>query len=143
MMAHTHKSYFVYRRNGRINFNRPGWGRQFSRLLRSRGVPISGSNAGYTVFRGSVKGTGYPIRSSVSPLLPLPCVTVCHHISIAVYAVLTQYSIGPGFDSSTATYIKTVRVVTISVQVQIPVRRTHASDTHCLGEWTAFNRTTK
>ena len=47
----------------------------------SRGVRISGSNAGYTVFRGSVKGTGYPFHSPVSPSLPLPCVTVCHHIS--------------------------------------------------------------
>jgi len=47
----------------------------------SRGVRISGSNAGYTVFRSSVKGTGYPPHSSVSPSLPLPCVTVCHHIS--------------------------------------------------------------
>ena len=33
-----------------------GEGRQFSRLLRSRGVRISGINAGYTMFRGSVKG---------------------------------------------------------------------------------------
>ena len=32
----------------------------------SRGVGISGSNAGYTVFRGSVKGTGYPLHSPVS-----------------------------------------------------------------------------
>ena len=47
----------------------------------SRGVRNSGSNAGYTMFRGSVKGTGYPLHSSVSPSLPLPCVTVCHHIS--------------------------------------------------------------
>jgi hypothetical protein len=47
----------------------------------SRGVPISGSNAGYTMFRGSVKGTGYPLHSAVSPSLPLPCVTACHHIS--------------------------------------------------------------
>jgi len=38
----------------------------------SRGVRISGSNAGYTVFRGSVKGTGYPLHSSVSHSLPLP-----------------------------------------------------------------------
>ena len=51
----------------------------------SRGVRISGSNAGYTMFRGSVKGTGYPFHSPVSPSLPLPCVTVCHHISIGVY----------------------------------------------------------
>ena len=28
----------------------------------SRGVRISGSNAGYTMFRGSVKGTGYPLH---------------------------------------------------------------------------------
>ena len=50
----------------------------------SRGVRISGSNAGYTVFRRSVKGTGYPLHSPVSPSLPLPCVTVCHHISKVV-----------------------------------------------------------
>jgi hypothetical protein len=47
----------------------------------SRGVRISGSNAGYIMFRGSVKGTGYPHHSPVSPSLPLPCVTVCQHIS--------------------------------------------------------------
>jgi hypothetical protein len=29
----------------------------------SRGVRISGSNAGYTMFRGSVKSTGYPLHS--------------------------------------------------------------------------------
>jgi hypothetical protein len=46
----------------------------------TRGVHISGSNAGYTMLRGSVKGTGYPLHSPVSPLLPLPCFTVCHHI---------------------------------------------------------------
>ena len=37
---------------------------------------ITGSNAGYTMFRGSVKGTGYPLHSPVSPSLPLlasPC----------------------------------------------------------------------
>ena len=32
----------------------------------SRGVRISDSNAGYTMFRGSVKGTGYPLHSPVS-----------------------------------------------------------------------------
>jgi hypothetical protein len=51
----------------------------------SRGVRISGSNAGYIMFRGSVKSTGYPFHSPVSPSLPLPCVTVCHHISNAFY----------------------------------------------------------
>ena len=51
----------------------------------SRGVRISGSNAGYTMSRGIVKSTGYPLHSPVSPSFPLPCVTVCHHISIGVY----------------------------------------------------------
>ena len=44
----------------------------------SRGVRIRVSNAGHTMFRGSVKGTGYwPV--STSP--PIRCITVCHHIS--------------------------------------------------------------
>ena len=53
----------------------------------SRGVRISGSNAGYNKFRGSVKGTGYQLHPPVPPSLPLPCVTVCHHISAGVYTV--------------------------------------------------------
>ena len=50
----------------------------------SRGVRISGSNAGYTMFRGSVKCAGYPLQSPVSPSLPRPCVTVCYHIPAGV-----------------------------------------------------------
>jgi hypothetical protein len=53
----------------------------------SRGVRISGSNAGCTMFRGSVKGSGYPLHSPVSPSLPLPCVTVCHHVSTGLYYI--------------------------------------------------------
>jgi hypothetical protein len=41
----------------------------------SRGVRISFGNSGCTMFRGSVKSTGYPLHSPVSPSLPLPCVT--------------------------------------------------------------------
>ena len=52
----------------------------------SRCVRISGSKAGYTMFRGGGKGTGYPPHSPVSPSLPLPCVTVCHHVSTGLYA---------------------------------------------------------
>jgi hypothetical protein len=55
----------------------------------SRGVRISGSNAGYTMSRDSVKGTGYPLHSPVSPSLPFSCVTVYHHISTALYNILT------------------------------------------------------
>jgi len=50
----------------------------------SRGVRISGSNDGYTMFRGSVKGTGYQLHSPVSPSPPLLCVTLCRHISTGV-----------------------------------------------------------
>jgi len=55
-----------------------------------RGVRISGSNAGYTIFWGIVKSTGYPLHSPVSSSLPLPCVTVCHHISTGVYSKTTS-----------------------------------------------------
>jgi len=37
------------------------------------------------MFRGSVKGTGYPLHSPVSPSLPLLCVIVCHHVSTGLY----------------------------------------------------------
>jgi hypothetical protein len=37
------------------------------------------------MFRGSVKGTGYPLHSPVSPSLPLPYATVCHHVSTGLY----------------------------------------------------------
>jgi len=53
----------------------------------SRSVCISGSNAGYTMFRGSVKRTGYPLHSVVSPLTSSsvhhrasPCITVYHRV---------------------------------------------------------------
>jgi len=37
-----------------------------------RVVRIRGSNAGYVMFRGSVKATGYTLHSPVSPSLPQP-----------------------------------------------------------------------
>jgi hypothetical protein len=82
VMAHAQKPDF-FRRNGRVHLNQQG--RQFSRLLQVEVCGISGSNDGYTMFRGSVKSTGYPRHSAVSPSLPLPCVTVCHHVSTGLY----------------------------------------------------------
>ena len=82
-MAHAQKPDFVFRRNGRVHLNRQGASVQST--AGSRGVGISGSNAGYTMFRGSVKSTGYPLNSPVSPSLPLPCVTVCHQVSTGLY----------------------------------------------------------
>jgi hypothetical protein len=60
-------------------------GASFQSPTSTRVVRISGSNAGYTVFRGSVKSTGYPLHSPVSLSLPHPCVTVCRHISAGFY----------------------------------------------------------
>jgi len=70
MMAHAQKPDFVFRRNGRVHLNRRGASVQST--TGSRGVRISGSTAGYAMFRGSVKSTGYPLHSPVSPSLPLP-----------------------------------------------------------------------
>jgi len=88
-MAQAQKPDFVFQLNGRVHLNR--WGRQFSRLLAAEvcvSAFIVGSNAGYTMFRGSVKGTGYLLHSPVSPSLPLQCVTVCDHISTGLYMPL-------------------------------------------------------
>jgi len=86
MRWHTRRNQIsVFRRNGRVHLNRRGTSVQST--TGSRGVRISGSNVGYTMFRGSVKGTGYPIHSLVSPSLPHPCGIVCHHISTGLYHI--------------------------------------------------------
>jgi len=64
----------------------------------SRGVRISGSNAGYTMFRGSVKGTGYLLHSPVSPSLPPPtsrCAITFQLDSTAFSAVKVHYKLSP------------------------------------------------
>jgi hypothetical protein len=59
-MAREQKPDFVFRRNGRVHLNQQVASVQST--TGSRGVRISGSNAGHTMFRGSVKSTGYPVR---------------------------------------------------------------------------------
>ena len=75
-MAHAQKTDFVFRRNGRVHLNRR-W-ESVQSTTGSRGVSISGSDAGYTMFRGSVKGTGYPLHFAsfpfTSPFRASPCV---------------------------------------------------------------------
>jgi hypothetical protein len=86
----------------------------------SRRVRISGSNAGYTTFRGSVKSTGYPLHSPVSSSLPLPCVTVCHHISTGLLKGK------PSFCSGTADrYVATWQRLSISITVRQQVTSLH------------------
>jgi hypothetical protein len=74
---------FVFRQNWRVYLNRQGV--SVHSTIGNRGVLISVSNAGYNMFRDSVKSTGYPFHSPVSPSVSLPCVTVYHHISIEIY----------------------------------------------------------
>jgi hypothetical protein len=81
-MAHAHKADFDFRRNGRAIKSA---GASVHSTTGGRGVRISVSNAGYTMFHGSVKRTGYPLRSLVSPSLPLPFVTVWNHLSTGLY----------------------------------------------------------
>jgi len=68
-MAHTQKPDFVFRAKQTSPFESAG-GALVQSPTGSRGVRISGSNAGYTMFRGSVKSTGYPLHLPV--LLNLP-----------------------------------------------------------------------
>jgi len=82
-VRHTRRNQFILSAKRTSPFKSAGASVQST--TGNRGVRISGSNAGYTMFRGSVKNTGYPLHSPVSPSLPLPCVTVCHHFSNGVY----------------------------------------------------------
>ena len=75
----------------------------------SRGVRISGSNAGYTMFRGSVKATGYPHHSPVSSSIPLPCVTVCHHISAGVSQSEILFIIIQSFPATTLNLVVIIK----------------------------------
>jgi len=97
-MAQAQKPYFVFRRNGRVHLNRPGeGGASIQSTTGSRGVRISGSNAGYTMFRGSVKATDsirqFPLHfpSSVSA-----CAITFQMDCTA--ATVTTLSVATGFD---------------------------------------------
>jgi len=92
-MAHAQKPDFVFRRNGRVHLNRQG--RQFSRLLAAV-VCASALVMLDTPSSEVVKRTGYPLHSPLSLSIPLPCVTLCHHVSTVLY---TRYaSVGVGCD---------------------------------------------
>ena len=87
MTTHAQKPDFVFRARRTSPFKSARWGVVSSvECWPAEVCGISVSNAGYTVFRGSVKSTDYPLHSPVSvPLPPPPCVTVCRHISTGVY----------------------------------------------------------
>ena len=90
VMAHAQKPDLVFRRNGLVHLNRRG--RQFSRLLAAE-VRASAVVMLYTPCSEVVwRCTGYPLNSPVSPSFHLPCVTVCHHISVGVYLQMASTS---------------------------------------------------
>ena len=67
VMAHAQKIRFRLSAKRMSPFHRQGGGGSVQSTTGSRGVRISSSNAGYTMFWGSVKGTGYPLHLPVSP----------------------------------------------------------------------------
>ena len=86
VMAHAQKPDLVFQRNGRVHLNRRGG--QFSRLLAAE---VCASAVVMVVMldapcsEAECKTAGYPLHSPVSPLLPHPCVTVCHQVSTELY----------------------------------------------------------
>jgi len=51
----------------------------------SRGVRISGQTMDKPCLEAQCKSSGYPLQSPISLSLPLPRVTVCHHVSNSLY----------------------------------------------------------
>jgi len=100
-MAHAQKPDLVFRRNGRVHLNRRE--RQFSRLLTAEvcasAVVMLDTPWSEVVWRILA---GYPLHSSVSPSLPLPCVAVCHHVSTGLYSLQISPSV-PSFKPTDTT----------------------------------------
>jgi len=95
----------------------------------SRGTRVSGSNAGYTMFRGSVKGTGYPFHSPVSPSVLLSRVTVPSRMNwslqlyylvlfLVLYLIITGGFIVTYFPTFCLTFIVTVFLVFLVLKVE-------------------------
>jgi hypothetical protein len=96
----------------------------------SRRVRIIVSNAGYIMFRGSMKVTVSPFHSPVSPLLTLPCVTVCHHISTKFYhrtAIQTYLRSKPNLYNETVgiSHLSTITTETCQRERSLKIKRTY------------------
>ena len=74
-------------------------GASFQSTTGSQGVRIKRSNAGYSKFHGSVKGTGYPLHSPVSPFTSPPTRhRVPSHFNWALSKIMTLYKWFPNCD---------------------------------------------
>jgi hypothetical protein len=78
VMAHAQKPDFVFRGNGQVHLNRRR--RHVSRLLAAE---VRASAVVMVVMLDTTS-------SEVSLSLPLPCVTICHHISTGLYTTQTR-----------------------------------------------------
>jgi len=88
MWWHTRRNQiWSFMRNGRVHLNQRG--RQFSRLLAAEVCTSAVVMLDTPCSEVAYKTTGYPLHSPVSPSLPLPCVTVCHHVSTGLYRFLS------------------------------------------------------
>jgi hypothetical protein len=81
-MTHAQKPNFFFRRNERVHLNRRG--RQFSRLLAAQVCASAVVMLDIPLPR-YCESNGYTLHSPVSPSLLLPCVTLCHQVSNALY----------------------------------------------------------
>jgi len=67
---------------GSVNQTRPNCVNQMGK---THSKPLAARHGRGCYVGIGLKSTGYPLHSPVSPSLPLPCVTVCHHISTGLY----------------------------------------------------------
>ena len=88
-MAHAQKPDLVSQRNGRVHLNRRRESVQST--AGSRGVRISGQTMDRPCSEAQCKSSGYTLQSPISPSLPLPRVTVCHHVSNGLYTSLLSF----------------------------------------------------
>ena len=88
VMAHAQKPYLVFQRNGRVHLNR--WGSQFSRPLAVKECGSAWKTMSTPCSEAQCKSSGYPLQSPISPSLPLPRVTVCHHVSNGLYGCIKR-----------------------------------------------------
>jgi hypothetical protein len=66
------------------------------------------------MFRGSVNGNGYSLHSPGYPSLPLPCVTVCHHVSIGLYLLCGKCGRCVGLTTLPPSYTDCLEILEIS-----------------------------
>jgi hypothetical protein len=88
-MARAQRLDFVFQIKGPVHSNRRGC--QVSQAVSGEVCTswlLHGSNAGQAVIFCLFSLAGYPLHSPVSPTLLLPCVNVCHQVSILLYVLV-------------------------------------------------------